>query len=126
MLSAPERIPPITPNRFGAGFAAPDVICDVVIDVLGDDLRQPGLLGRSEQRHQLRVRHQIVLIEARRTCGKLALKNASLKLRWSVPRSTHSPASRRFLHHTRFPTTVHLPIEADTRAELIGQGRRGW
>jgi hypothetical protein len=32
MLSAPAHIPAITPNSLGAGFAAPDLIRDVVID----------------------------------------------------------------------------------------------
>jgi len=38
--------------------------------LLGEDLRQPSLLGQPEQRHQPRMRHQIVLIEARRASGE--------------------------------------------------------
>jgi len=34
MLSAPEHIPAITPNSLGAGFAAPDLIRDVLIDTV--------------------------------------------------------------------------------------------
>jgi hypothetical protein len=32
MLSAPAHIPAITPNNFGTGFAAPDLIRGVLID----------------------------------------------------------------------------------------------
>jgi hypothetical protein len=35
-----------------------------------EDLRQPGLLGQPEQRHQSRVRHEIVLVEACRAGGE--------------------------------------------------------
>jgi len=38
--------------------------------LLGDDLRQPGLLGQPEHRHQPRERHEIVLIEVRGAGGK--------------------------------------------------------
>jgi hypothetical protein len=38
--------------------------------LLGDDLRQPGLLGQFDQRHQPRIRHEIVLVEAHRASGE--------------------------------------------------------
>jgi hypothetical protein len=38
--------------------------------LLGEDLRQPGLLGQPEQRHQSRMRHEVVLVEARGAGGE--------------------------------------------------------
>ena len=71
MLSAPAHIPAITVSSFGAGFAEPDLIRGVVIDTFsGDDLGQAGLLGQPEQRHQPRVRHEIVLVEPRGAGGE--------------------------------------------------------
>ena len=71
MLSAPAHIPAITASSFGAGFAEPDLIRGVVIDTLpGDDLGQAGLFGQPDQRHQPRVRHEIVLVEPGRASGE--------------------------------------------------------
>ena len=71
MLSAPAHIPAITVSSFGAGFAAPDLIRGVLIDTFSAMIcRQPGLLGQPEQRHQPRMRHEIVLVEARGAGGE--------------------------------------------------------
>ena len=70
MLSAPAHIPAITVSSFGAGFAAPDLIRDVVIDTFPAMISAAGLFGQPEQRHQPRVRHEIVLVEPRRAGGE--------------------------------------------------------
>src|ERR671921_1445429 len=71
MLSAPAHIPAITVSSLGAGFAAPDLIRGARDRHLsGDDLGQAGLFGQPEQRYQPRVRHEVVLVEARGAGGE--------------------------------------------------------
>ena len=71
MLSAPAHIPAITPTSFGDGVGRAG-LDPRRLDrhLLGDDLRQPGLLGQPEQRHQPGMRHEIVLVEACRAGGE--------------------------------------------------------
>ena len=71
MQSAPAHIPAIRVASFGAGLADPDLILGARdVNLLGQQLRQPGLLGQRHHRHQPGARHEIVLIEHRRLRGE--------------------------------------------------------
>ena len=64
MLSASASRPPMIDVSFGVGFAAPDFTNSLVnAHMLVQQLRQPGLLGQFQHRHQPGARHQIHVIE---------------------------------------------------------------
>src|SRR5215203_319551 len=120
MLSAPAHIPAITPNSFGAGFAAPDLIRDVMIDTFSVMISgslvcsaspSSGTSPASDTRlsSSKRAEPAVNLWETR-------TESASLELSGSVRRKTHSPSSGgTFLIHTPLSNAVHLRIEAKCR-----------
>ena len=67
MLSAPAAIPAMIEVSFPAGFTPAETTRVArERDPLGDQLRQPRLLGQRHHRHQARARHQMLIIEQRR------------------------------------------------------------
>ena len=71
MLSAPAHMPATTVASFGAGLAAPDLIRGAVMRTFSASRpRQAGLLGQRHHRHQPGARHEMLVIEHRRTRGE--------------------------------------------------------
>ena len=70
MLSAPAAIPAMIELSFPAGFTPAETtrVC-TELDPLGDQLRQPGLLGQRHHRDQAGIRHQMLIVEQRRGRG---------------------------------------------------------
>src|SRR4051812_31493064 len=119
MLSAPAHIPAITLSSLGTGFAAPDLIRDVLIDtfpamICDSPVCWPNPSSGTSPAYDTRLSSSKRAEPAVNLCDTRT-RSALLEPGWFVPRNTYRPSSRG-------TSLVHTPITSAARPRIQALG----